>query len=75
MESIEKVANEVLAMQMPTTREQLQNLTDEIRKMVGELGDVETILQQSNDDSERAESLLKQARQARCVASCESSIF
>ncbi|XP_019720819.1 laminin subunit beta-1a [Hippocampus comes] len=64
LESIEKVANEVLAMQMPTTREQLQNLTDEIRKMVGELGNVETILQQSNDDSERAENLLKQARQA-----------
>ncbi|XP_077424788.1 laminin subunit beta-1a [Vanacampus margaritifer] len=64
LESIEKVANEVLAMQMPTTREQLQNLTDEIREKVGELGSVESILQQSTDDIQRAQSLLEQARQA-----------
>ncbi|XP_061679581.1 laminin subunit beta-1a isoform X2 [Syngnathoides biaculeatus] len=63
LESIQKVADEVLAMQMPTTREQLQNFTDEIREKVGELGNVETILQQSTDNIERATILLEQARQ------------
>lgn len=58
------MANEVLAMQMPTTPAQLQNLTDEIRRKVGELGNVEAILQQSADDVQRAEALLDQARQA-----------
>ncbi|KAM4734289.1 laminin subunit beta-1a [Anableps anableps] len=64
LESIELVASEVLAMQMPTTPAQLQNLTDEIRHKVGELGHVEAILQQSADDIQRAETLLDQARQA-----------
>uniref|UniRef100_A0A7N9AM84 Laminin, beta 1a n=1 Tax=Mastacembelus armatus TaxID=205130 RepID=A0A7N9AM84_9TELE len=64
-ESIELVANEVLAMQMPTTPAQLQNLTEEIRQKVRELGHVETILQQSADDIQKAENLLDQARQAR----------
>lgn len=59
------MASEVLAMQMPTTPAQLQNLTDEIRHRVGELGNVEAILQQSTDDIQRAETLLDQARQAR----------
>uniref|UniRef100_A0A665UJM1 Laminin, beta 1a n=1 Tax=Echeneis naucrates TaxID=173247 RepID=A0A665UJM1_ECHNA len=63
--SIELVANEVLAMQMPTTPAQLQNLTEEIRQKVGELGQVEFILEQSTNDIHRAESLLDQARRAR----------
>ncbi|XP_042371419.1 laminin subunit beta-1-like, partial [Plectropomus leopardus] len=65
LESVELVANEVLAMQMPTTPAQLQNLTDEIRQNLGELGHVETILQESADDIQRAENLLDQARQTR----------
>lgn len=65
LESVELVANEVLAMQMPTTPAQLQNLTDEIRQKVGELGGVEAILQQSADDIRRAETLLDHARRAR----------
>lgn len=64
LESVELVANEVLAMQMPTTPAQMQNLTNEIRQKVGELGHVETILQQSADDIQRAETLLEQARRA-----------
>ncbi|XP_068595796.1 laminin subunit beta-1a [Brachionichthys hirsutus] len=64
LESIELVANEVLAMQMPTTPAQLQNLTKEIRQKVGELGSVEIILQQSADDIQRAEDLLGEARSA-----------
>lgn len=67
LESIELVANEVLAMQMPTTPEQLQNLTDEIRQKVEELGGVESILQQSAGDIQRAEELLEEARKARSV--------
>uniref|UniRef100_A0A4W5Q7S6 Laminin, beta 1a n=1 Tax=Hucho hucho TaxID=62062 RepID=A0A4W5Q7S6_9TELE len=65
LESIEAVANEVLAMQMPTTPAQLQTLTDEIRERVGDLAHVETILNQSADDIQRAESLLEQARRVR----------
>uniref|UniRef100_A0A4W5RII2 Laminin, beta 1a n=1 Tax=Hucho hucho TaxID=62062 RepID=A0A4W5RII2_9TELE len=64
MESIEAVANEVLAMQMPSTPAQLQNLTDEIRERVQDLAQVETILNQSADDVQRAEILLKQAGRA-----------
>uniref|UniRef100_A0A8C6NUB5 Laminin subunit beta 1 n=1 Tax=Nothobranchius furzeri TaxID=105023 RepID=A0A8C6NUB5_NOTFU len=67
LESIELVANEVLAMELPTTPAQLQNITDEIRHKVGQLGHVETILQQSSDDIQKAEALLVHARQARCV--------
>ena len=52
-------------MHMPTTPAQLQNLTEEIRQKVAELGGVETILQQSAGDIKRAENLLYQARQAR----------
>lgn len=65
LESIEAVANEVLAMQMPSTPAQLQNLTDEIRERVRDLAQVETILNQSADDVQRAENLLKQAGRAR----------
>lgn len=65
LESVEMVANEVLAMQMPTTPAQLQNLTNEIRQKVAELGDVEAILQQSANDIQRAEKLLDHARRAK----------
>uniref|UniRef100_A0A3P9IH38 Laminin, beta 1a n=1 Tax=Oryzias latipes TaxID=8090 RepID=A0A3P9IH38_ORYLA len=64
-DSIEHVANEVLALQMPTTPAQLQNLTEEIRLKVGELGNVESILEQSAENIQRAEALLEQARHAR----------
>lgn len=65
LESVELVANEVLAMQMPTTAAQLQNLTEEIRQKVGELENVENILQQSGADIQRAENLLDEARRVR----------
>uniref|UniRef100_A0A3Q3AW65 Laminin, beta 1a n=1 Tax=Kryptolebias marmoratus TaxID=37003 RepID=A0A3Q3AW65_KRYMA len=63
-ESIELVANEVLAMQMPTSPAQLQNLTEEIRQRVGELGHIESILQQRTDDIRRVETLLDRAGRA-----------
>ena len=61
------MANKALAMQMPMTLTQLQNLTDEIRQKVGELGGVEAILQQSADDIQRAKDLLEHAQRARWV--------
>ncbi|KAM9854867.1 laminin subunit beta-1a [Aulostomus maculatus] len=64
LESVELVANEVLAMQMPTTPAHLQNLTDEIRQKLGELEHVENILHQSGNDIRKAENLLDQARRA-----------
>ncbi|XP_030221443.1 laminin subunit beta-1a isoform X1 [Gadus morhua] len=69
LESIEKVANKVLAMQMPTTPAQLQNLTEEIRERVGDLGHVESILNQSAEDIQKAENLLEEARRASKEAS------
>ncbi|MCI4381846.1 hypothetical protein PGIGA_G00256700 [Pangasianodon gigas] len=69
LESIEAVANEVLQMQMPTTPDQLQNLTADIRERVASLSDVADILNESAADIERAEALLEQARKARKEAS------
>lgn len=62
---IEAVANEVLALDMPTSPAQLQELTNEIKEKVGTLTSVESVLIQSAKDIQTAETLLQQARTAR----------
>lgn len=69
LDSIEAVANEVLNMEMPSTPEQLQALTEDIRERVESLSDVEVILQQSAGDIARAEMLLEEAKKARYATS------
>nr|XP_020633682.1 laminin subunit beta-1 [Pogona vitticeps] len=64
LDSIEAVANEVLSMEMPSTPEQLQTLTDSIRERVESLSDVEAVLEQSAGDIARAKSLLDEAKKA-----------
>eukprot|EP00066_Takifugu_rubripes_P007348 XP_003972809.1 PREDICTED: laminin subunit beta-1-like [Takifugu rubripes] len=61
---IEAVANEVLALEMPTSVEKLNELTKEIKEKVNALTSVDTILSQSAEDVSAAEVLLKEAMAA-----------
>ncbi|XP_077449810.1 laminin subunit beta-1-like isoform X2 [Stigmatopora argus] len=61
---VEAVADHVLALEMPTSAEKLEELTAEIGERVRALTDVESILSRSADDVKAAEELSRRARVA-----------
>ncbi|KAL2102594.1 hypothetical protein ACEWY4_001762 [Coilia grayii] len=62
LETIEALSNEVLAMSMPASAAQLEELTSDIRERVKSLTGVEDILAHSHDDITRARTLLQDAK-------------
>ncbi|GLD71223.1 laminin subunit beta-1-like protein [Lates japonicus] len=66
LESIELVANEVLAMQMPTTPAQLQNLTEEIRQKARRASEEAADVK---DSAEKVKRALEEAQRAQTAAS------
>ena len=65
LETIEALSNEVLAMDMPATAAQLEELSSDISERVTSLTGVEDILAQSHDDITQARALLQDAKTAR----------
>ncbi|XP_062373562.1 laminin subunit beta-1b [Sardina pilchardus] len=64
LETIEALSNEVLAMSMPASAAQLDELTNEIRERVKSLTGVEEILERSHGDVTQARTLLQDAKTA-----------
>uniref|UniRef100_A0A665X2B1 Laminin subunit beta-2-like n=1 Tax=Echeneis naucrates TaxID=173247 RepID=A0A665X2B1_ECHNA len=64
-DSIEAVANHVLELSIPASPLQIRHLADEIKERVRSLSNVDTILEQTQDDVRKAEQLLLDAKRAR----------
>ncbi|XP_032424850.1 laminin subunit beta-2 isoform X1 [Xiphophorus hellerii] len=64
-DSIEAVANHVLQLSIPASPLQIRQLADEIKDRVRSLSNVDAILQQTQDDVQKAEKLLLDAKRAR----------
>uniref|UniRef100_A0A3B3VYA6 LAMB1/2/3/4 helical domain-containing protein n=1 Tax=Poecilia latipinna TaxID=48699 RepID=A0A3B3VYA6_9TELE len=64
-DSIEVVANHVLQLSIPASPLQIRQLADEIKDRVRSLSNVDAILQQTQDDVQKAEKLLLDAKRAR----------
>uniref|UniRef100_A0A671WND1 Laminin subunit beta-2 n=1 Tax=Sparus aurata TaxID=8175 RepID=A0A671WND1_SPAAU len=64
-DSIEAVANHVLALSIPASPLQIRHLADEIKDRVRSLSNVDAILEQTQDDVRKAEQLLLDAKRAR----------
>ncbi|KAG2470553.1 LAMB1 protein, partial [Polypterus senegalus] len=67
-DSIEMVASRVLQLSIPASPEQIQHLAEEIKDRVNSLSNVDSILEQTNDDVRKAEQLLQDAKRARTRA-------
>jgi chromosome segregation ATPase len=63
-EDIEKVANEVLAMSIPMTQDQIKDLASKINTAIDSLTDIDTILRETEKDRNTADDLKKQAENA-----------
>ncbi|KAM4571448.1 laminin subunit beta-2 [Fundulus diaphanus] len=64
-DSIEEVANHVLQLSIPASPVQIRHLADEIKDRVRSLSNVDAILRQTQDDVQKAEKLLLDAKRAR----------
>lgn len=69
-DSIEAVANRVLALSIPASPFQIRHLADEIKERVRSLSNVDAILEQTQGDVRRAEQLLLDAKRARSAGFC-----
>ncbi|CAL1537788.1 unnamed protein product [Lymnaea stagnalis] len=63
-EDVEKLANEVLAMEIPLKPEQIKDLSDKINRAVNSLKDIDKILAQTAESRRQAEELKEQAEEA-----------
>ncbi|XP_066526394.1 laminin subunit beta-1 [Hoplias malabaricus] len=67
-ESIEKVAQQVLAIQLPVNRTLLDNVMQQIKDSIANLTDVERVFNQTSEQLAKAKDLLKRAQNAKTEA-------
>lgn len=71
-EEIEKLAREVLAMSLAADREEIDQHVQSINRLVNSLPDVDSILQETQDDLDQANALLEDAKKAQAKAAAVS---
>ena len=64
-ESIEKVAQQVLAISLPVNRTIMDNLVDQIKDIIVNLTDVEAVFNRTSEELQKAKDLLNRAHDAK----------